>query len=443
MKHPPAQIIAASLWMLLHCGHASAAPADTARLTAQGASTPLLTNDQRAQLEIKFGPDAPVDFYQGKNGKYYLNSAGGLGPVGGRGRFAAWNLHVDSQLTQILALHGDGPATGPEDVQTLMTDHAAECGAGKHRVSLSASGGLACAQYFDRDYAGGGTYYRCPDNATSVLFYHGENHTAPDGSAGHGGWFGLGAGIFNADETAITPITALTVAGGQTSGQIIGLNLSTIWSAEGGSYVKPPQEHPYNGVASAVAAPDGYLYLYHGNATLDPAYNPSACRPECMSVSRAPVAAFCRSVRTASPVPWMNYYHGSWTEPAVLDGRSSLGLGAGGPFTPLMTQAPAGEHGGSVTYLPTARLFVMTRLLKGGVSVRLSSDGLRWTEPQPLLAEPTGQTPSGEAEQLLYPRISVLHTAQGERYVLTYVVATKGHFWQWAEFMRQPLALTL
>ena len=418
----------------------SAVTAVPGHLVASGDPSTLLTNEQRAVLGIKFGPDTPLDFFQLKNGKFYINSAGALGPVQGRGHPAAFNLHVDSQLTRILALNSDGPATGPQDVQTIMTDHAADCGSGNNRARATDPGGAACNQYFDRDYAGGGTYFRCPDNATSVYFYHGENHTAPDGSWGRGGWFGIGVGTFNQDETAVTRARQMPVAGGQSSAQIIGLNLGTVWQGAPGSYTTPPQAHPYNGVPSAIAGGDGYLYVYHGNATLDPASNPSACRPECMGVSRAPIAAFCSAIRTASPVAWQNYNRGSWSEPAAEDATSPLGFGAGGGFSPLIKTLRPGEHGGTVTYLPARHLYVMAQLLEGGIDAHYSSDGINWTDAQPLIDAPQGTTPNGDAEQILYPKIVAVHVANGaETYAVTYIVATKGHFWKWAELMRQKL----
>ena len=424
--------------VLAQIGSASAAGA---RFSLAGRATPLITDEDRAMLGLKFGPDAPIDFFQAKNGQYYLNSAGSLGPVQGRGRMAAWNLHVDSQLSRILALNSGAPARGPDDVQTIMTDHADDCGRVRQRLSADAPGGAACNQYFDRDYAGGGTYYRCPDNTTSVYFYHGENHTAPDGSGGKGGWFGLGVGIFDAAETQVVRATQLAAAGGRISAQIIGMNMGTQWRGDGGRYT-PPQEHPFNGVPSVVPGSDGYLYLYTGNATLSPEYNPSACRPGCVSVSRVPVAAFCGSIRTSSPARWSNYYHGRWTQPAVLDERSTDGYGSGGAFTPLIAQALPGEFGGTVTYLPSARLYAMVRLYDGGVDVRYSSDGLNWSGPQTLVERPRETTPNGDAELALYPKISVTRAPGSvDHYVLTYVIATKGHFWKWAELMRQPLSL--
>ncbi len=417
------------------------AAAPGARFSLAGSATPLITDEDRAMLGLKFGPDAPIDFFQAKNGRYYLNSAGSLGPVQGPGRMAAWNLHVDSQLSRVLALNTDGPARGPQDVQPIMTDHAADCGVRRQRLTADTPGGAACNRYFDRDYAGGGTYYRCPDNATSVYFYHGENHTAPDGTGGKGGWFGLGVGTFNAAETQVTPAAELPAAEGRASAEIVGMNMGTLWRGAAGSYA-PPQEHPFNGVPSVVPGADGYLYLYTGNATLNPEYNPSACRPGCLSVSRAPIAAFCASIRTSAPVRWLNYYHRGWTEPAVLDERSPNGYGSGGAFTPLIAQALPGEFGGTVTYLPWARLYVMPRLYQGGVDVRYSVNGLDWSGAQTLVETPRETTPNGDAELALYPRISAVHAAGGqEQYVLTYVIATKGHFWKWAELMRQPLTL--
>ena len=428
----------ATIMLLSLIGSASAAGA---RFSLVGQPTPLITDQDRVMLGLKFGPDAPIDFFQAKNGQYYLNSAGSLGPVQGPGRMAAWNVHVDSQLTRILALNADAPARGPDDVQTIMTDHAADCGRGRQRLRADTPDGMACTQYFDRDYAGGGTYYRCPDGGTSVYFYHGENHTTPDGTGGQGGWFGLGVGIFNAAETQVTRAAELPAAGGRTSAQIIGMNMSTQWLNAGGSYT-PPQEHPFNGVPSVVPGTDGYLYLYTGNATLNPEYNPWACRPGCLSVSRAPVAAFCGSIKSSSPVHWANYYHGSWTQPAVLGDRSPDGYGSGGAFTPLIAQALPGEFGGTVTYLPSARLYAMARLYNGGVDVRYSADGLNWSGPQMLVERPREMTPNGDAELALYPKISVIRAPGGaERYVLTYVIVTKGHFWKWAELMRQSLSL--
>ena len=185
------------------------------RLVPAGRPTSLITDAQRAMLQIKFGPDAPIDFFQGKDGRYYINSAGSLGPVRGPGRMAAFNLHVDPRLSQILALNSDAPASGPQDVRVIMTDHAAACGAGRARLATSTAGGAACLSYFDRDYAGGGAYFRCPDNRTSVYFYHGENHTSPEGEGGNGGWFGQGVGVYDPGETAVTRLRQMPAAGGR------------------------------------------------------------------------------------------------------------------------------------------------------------------------------------------------------------------------------------
>ncbi len=426
-------------------GPAASAPAANPgglHLVPSGAPAPIITDEQRDALGLKFGPDAPIDFFQGRDGRYYLNSSGSLGARNGPGRNAAWNLHVDSQLTRVLALDSDAPATGPGDVRIIMTSHAAECGSGRQRLRATDPGGAACNQYFDRDYAGGGAYFRCPDNATSVYFYHGENHTSPDGVGGKGGWFGLGVGVFNDSETSVTRSGNTPASGGNATGQIIGMNMSTTWRGGPGAYTAPPQDNPFNGVPSVVSGADGYLYLYHGNATTDPAYNPSACRPACMSISRAPITAFCRSVKSGSPVSWQNYYQGAWTQPAVQGAGSASGFGAGGAFTPLIPDALAGEFGGTVTYMPQRRLYVMTRLYKGGIDARYSTTGLSWSGPQMLLPEPAGTTPNGDAMMVLYPRVIVTHTQNGnEQYLLTYVLATKGRFWRWAQLMRQPLTL--
>lgn len=419
---------------------ATAGAAPALRASAAGPAMPVITDEQRALLGIRFGPDAPIDLFQAKNGQYYITSAGSLGQRGGKGRPAAWVLHVDSQLTRVLALHGNAPASGPDDVQTIMTTHAAECGIGRHRLAASDQGGAACARYFDRDYAGGGTYFRCPDNQTSVLFYHGENHTAPDGSLVHGGWFGLGLGVFNADETALSRSPQLQGTGGAPSAQLFGMNMATAWTA---GATAPPQEHPFNGVPSAVAGPDGYLYVFYGNATLDPAYNPSACSPACLAVARMPVAVFCRAVKSAAPVRFQNWYRGGWSQPAVLEGETKLGFGAGGAFTPILTEHERAEHGGTVTYLASRHLFLMTRLTADGINFRSSADGLRWSGPQLLVPAPAGRTPLGDGERLLYPKIVVVHDARGqEQPVLTYVLATDKPFWKWAELMRQPLTLS-
>ena len=418
---------------------ASSAVPGSGHLSIVGAPTVLLTNEQRLQLGIKFGLDTPIDFFRKKDGQYYINSAGGLGPANSPAHQAAFDLHVDSQLTHILALSGSGGASGPQDVLSILTDHAADCGARAHRLRATDAGGSACGQYFDRDYAGGGTYFRCPDNATSVYFYHGENHTSPDGIGGHGGWFGIGVGYYNGAETTVTPARQLRLPGGGSTAQIIGLNLSTVWNANQGADA-PPQANPYNGVPSAIPRPDGFLYVYHGNATNDPEYNPSACRPECMSVSRAPIAAFCSAIKTASPVPWTNYYHGAWSQPAVETAASPLGFGAGGSFTPSNTKLLPGEHGGTVTYLPARNLFVMAQLLRGGIDVHYSSDGLTWSPAKQLIEAPEGSTPNGDGQQIIYPKIVVTQASGHENYVLIYVLVAKGHFWRWAALMRQALA---
>jgi hypothetical protein len=421
------------------CGQATAAE----RLVLSGEPTALISDEQRVQLGLKFGPDAPVDFFQAKDGQYYINSAGSLGAPDGPGRMAAWNLHVDPLLTRVLALHGNSPATGPQDVQAILTDYAAECGKGRRRLTEADPGGAACASYFDRDYAGGGAYFRCPDNTTSVYFYHGENHTAPDGSAGHGGWFGLGVGVFNPGETAVARVKQMPVSGGRPSAQIIGMDVGTVWTEAGRATRTPPQANPYNGVPSVAPGPDGTLLLFHGNATFDPEYNPSACRPECMSASRVPVGAFCTAMRSGDPSPaWQNFFHGGWGAPALLSPASPKGAGAGGDFTPIAAPSLPGEYGGTVTYLASRHLYLMTRLSRGGINLRTSLDGLAWSAPQQLVDAPTGTTPDGDAERIVYPKIAVVQPGTPhEGYVLTYVLATKGHMWRWAELMRQALTL--
>ncbi len=424
--------IAAPMCALICAGAAGASP----RLIPDGPSTTLLTNDQRAMLGIKFGPDTPIAFFQAKNGRYYINSAGSLGPQRGPSHPAAWNLHVDSQLTRILALNSDAPASGPQDVQTIMTIQEQKCGRGTNRVRATDPAGAECAALFDRDYAGGGAYYRCPDNQTSAYFYHGENHTAPSGELGPGGWFGIGVGTFNADETEVSRAHALSLPGGGSTAQITGVNLPTIWTIDAAGQATPPQAHPFNDVPTIVPGSDGYLYLYEGNATEDPAYNPAACKPGCVSVSRAPIAAFCSTIKTASPVKWQNYYRGGWGQPAVNDAHSPMGLGSGGAFTPLFAASQNGEFGGTVMYLPVPRIYVMVRVRHGGIVVRYSNDGLNFTDSEPMVPQPTETTPYGDEARLLYPEVNVL---PGPHYILTYVTATKGHFWKWAQLMRQNL----
>jgi hypothetical protein len=432
-------IAAALLGAALASGAAQAHGAAGGAVALAGDPAPLITDAQRAMLGLKFGPDAPVDFFRAKDGRFYIDSAGSLGAPDGPGRPAAWTIHVDPLLTRVLALGGDGPATGPRDVRTILTDHAEDCGRGRRRLAAGDPGGAACGRYFDRDYAGGGAYFRCPDGATSVYFYHGENHTAPDGTAGNGGWFGIGVGVFDASETRVARLPQMAVAGGAPSAQIVGMNVATLWRKAGGP---PPQANPYNGVPSVVAGADGYLYLYHGNATFDPAYNPAACKPECLSVSRAPTAAFCRAAALGGPTAWRNFYRGGWTQPAVVGADSPLGYGAGGAFTPIVDRAVPGEYGGTVTFLPRHGLYLMVRLAAGGIDLRTSPDGLAWSPPAPLVAAPTQATPYGDAEQVVYPKIAVVTEAGGrETAVLTYVVATRGHFWRWAELMRQALSV--
>ena len=256
--------------------------------------------------------------------------------------------------------------------------------------------------------------------------------------SGSGGWFGQGVGVYTPDETAVMRARQMPAAEGASTSQIVGMNLSTDWTRNGG---QPPQKNPYNNVPSVVAAADGYLYLFSGNATLDPAYNPSACTPGCLSVSRAPVAAFCAGVQSGSPVAWHNYYRGGWSQPSVLGSGSPAGYGAGGAFTPLLDRAVPGEFGGTVTYLPARRQYVMLRLRDGGIDARLSGDGLHWGEPYQLADRPSEPTPLGDQAMLLYPRLAVVGSGAGEEYVLTYVVVTKGHFWRWAELMREAVAV--
>jgi hypothetical protein len=438
MHHRPAAIpYLAAFTIFAHAGAAVASP----RIVASGEPLVLLTNEQRAELGIKFGPDTPVDFFQAKNGKYYINSAGALGPVRGQGHPAAFNLHTDPGLTRVLALDSDAPAGSPADVQTILTDHSAECGFGQARLATASPHGATCGQYFDRNYAGGGSYFRCPDNQTSVYFYHGENHTAPDGSWAHSGWYGIGVGAFDSAETTVTPARALKLSTGGSSGQIIGMNLATIWQNGPTGYVTA-QTQPFIGAANVVSPPDGYIYVYHTDATMDPAYYPRACRPGCMSVSRAPVAAFCSAVKSESPVKWQNYYRGGWSEPAVAGEGAPLGFGSGGAFTPLIPDPLPGEIGGNVNYLPKLKLFVMVRQRAGGVTIRTSADGLAWSEPQSLVDAPDASTPNGDAETIMYPRINVAHKSNGaEAYVLTYSLVTRGHFWKWAELVRQGLVV--
>lgn len=412
-KNPRHPVLAAGTY-LLALAAAAAAHAE-ARL---GPATPLMTDQQRAMLGIQFGPDAEIDVFCGRDGQFYLNTTAAMANVKGPGKQETIDLHVDPAVTQLLALHGNAPASGPQDVQQVFTDRAAQCGWGAHRKANDA----ACQAQFDRDYAGGGVTFRCPDGAL-LYFYHGENHTAPDGSKyAQGGWFGIGLGIFNRDETRITRIPA-------DNGQIAGLDLPASRALAPGA---APQQHPFNGVPSLTLGTDGYLYLITGNASRNPEYAPASCTPECMSLSRAPAQAVCDAAEGKGHVTWKYYYHGAYTEPALLDD------GAGGHFTPILAAPERGEHGGSVTWLPALRRYAMVHIRDGGILLRMSSDELHWSAPQTLLDAPAA-TPLGDAATIVYPRIIVTHAGGAEAYVLTYVVATKGHFWKWAELMRAPV----
>lgn len=394
------------LVMMAFCGGAAAA----ARL---GPATVLLSDAQRHALGLQFGPDAPVALFQGADGQFYLNTTAGLQGVTGPGKQQTIDLHVDQAVTRILALHGDTPASGSQDVQSVLSNDAAQCGWGQARAASR-----ACDALFDRDYAGGGELYRC-GNGTVLYFYHGENHTASDGSRyGEGGWFGIGLGVMNASQTHVTRL-----------GQIAGIDLPASGALAPG---RPPQAHPFNNMPNVSRHEDGYLYLVHGNATLNPEYYPRLCGPECLSLSRAPERAVCDAAAKGALAPWQNWYHGAYGPPALLPD------GAGGKFTPIISDPLGGEHGGAVTWLPTPHRYALVMLQHGGITLRMSPDEANWSAPVTLLAAPDA-TPLGDPAALIYARILVTHQAGAENYVLTYVEVTKGHFWKWAALMRADL----
>jgi hypothetical protein len=418
-------------------------------------ATVLLTDDQRKMIGIKDGPDSPTDFYTAKNGASFIMTSGSIyqNSVVIHGTY---EMRVDPLMNEVRSLDGE-KAAGPGDVRLLMTNHDAECAPGGKRLAINQPGGLACSEYFDRDYAGGGTYFRCPDGVTSVYFFHGENHTTPDGTVSqNGGWSGNGVAYFSEDETMLIRATQMPTSQSSplyketsSSAEIDGINMNNTWIPVGGKYPNPPEASMYSGSAAVVLSPDKKsLYVFHGDATLNP-QDSAFCNPGgCDTISEAPREDFCHAVKTSSPVQWLNYYEGQFSQPAALGTGASLGYGSGGLFSPVGATQGFKEHNGSVTYVSSLGLYIDVRMLTqdgldgDSIDIKYSLDGLNWSEPQVLLAPPTGTTPYGDKEGILYPRVNVVEANGYTELVLTYTLATAKDFWKWAELIRQPLQIS-
>ncbi len=388
-----------NFFLLLPIG-AQAAP----QLVPAGPPTPLITQAQRQSLGLRNGPDSITDLWPDSGRSWLVFSGAATTPTGIAGG-ATFRLPVSPDLTTI---------TGPLDV--IMR---ADC-----RDARPANG-TACTR-FDSDYAGAGTMLPCA-NGRTLYFYHGENHTIPDGKRAptpREGWTGIGQATWDPSQHRLIK-----------DGQIAGLNASNAWTTAGAAPWSTGQIAAASGNPSVVPDPTGtYLYLYFGNRSADPAANgpeQQCSHRTCWAVARAPRAAVCAA--TGTPAPWQILHEGAFTSPALLPN------GTGGPFTPLLTRAGGVvDNLANVTYLPARHAYVMAVLQQPGAAIaaRISTDGLAWSAPMPLVPP----APPGSLQT--YPRILAIQGPGGApSYALTYVVRT-AEGWSNAALLRQPLRFT-
>jgi hypothetical protein len=376
-------------------------PLPTQVLVADGPASVLISQNQRLALGLRNGPDGIADLWT-DGGRSYLVFSGAAMGVGG----ATFRVAVEPDLR---AIGGK--------LEVLMR---ADC------RDARPDGGRACTS-FDSDYAGAGTVYPCP-GGRMLYFYHGENHTTPEGSraeSGRAGWTGIGQAVWDPARRVLAK-----------DGQIAGLNIGNGWANDSGGW-HTSQTAAASGNPSVVPDPTGtYLYLYFGNRTNNPAANgpDTQCASRtCWAIARAPLRTVCASAGTGRPAPWLVWIRGDFSAPALLPG------GTGGGFTPLLARAGGVvDNLANVTFVPALRLYVMTVLQQPGATVaaRYSTDGLSWSPPAPIL----GPAPPGMLQT--YPRILALPGSHGEaRFVLTYVIRSD-QGWSFAELRRQALLLT-
>lgn len=227
--------------------------------------------------------------------------------------------------------------------------------------------GSAC---FDADYSGGGTLLRCPNGGPLLMSYHGENHTDPAGQRlARAGWSGIGLARWNASAKRFVKLD-----------QIIGLHASNAWQETAQGW-ETDQAPPLSFEGDMVLNPKSRMvYLYYGDKLggTDPY---SGIR---IAVAAVTLATLCRDAAAGVHVPWKKWYDGSFTQPGVYTSATNpenMPAGTGGKFTPLLNTG--NETSPTVTY-HGGKWYMVTATGHLRLSLRTSSDGLRWSGPTTL-----------------------------------------------------------
>lgn len=212
------------------------------------------------------------------------------------------------------------------------------------------------------DHASGGPVFVDPAGDQLLLFYHGETFTDGDPAD-----FYAFIGIAVSDDDGATF---------EDLGRVI-----TPAVPEG----DPGRLRPLDVGPGAFVVRDGWFHLYFFERGI-------GVVRRLLSVARAPVVDVLRAARERRTPTFHKYLDGSWTEPGI-----------GGDSTDLLrgqTEWVAWFDVSFVEWLDAALLVYSTGELVDGRAhwmhmASLSADGIRWTEPSPLL-------PTATTDEILY-----------------------------------------
>jgi hypothetical protein len=209
-----------------------------------------------------------------------------------------------------------------------------------------------------------------------LMSYHGENHTDPAGvRLPKEGWSGIGLARWDPAQGRFVKID-----------QIVGLHASNIWrqTAQGWETEQAP---PISSEGDMVLNPvNDMVYLYYGDKLAGS--NPySGIR---IALAAIPLNTLCADAARGVHAPWLKWYRGSFSEPAVYTSSANaehMPAGTGGPFTPLLgdgdeTCPDVIYHGG--------RWYMVTSTGHRRLRLRTSSNGISWSTPRTVYAPRTG-----------------------------------------------------
>jgi hypothetical protein len=258
---------------------------------------------------------------------------------------------------------------------------------------------------FDRDYAGGGQVVRFALNGKSgwLMPFHGEvwwqNPETPDHRCNVSGgttvpcfYSAIGLAVstdegktFKVVGEVLEPSQPMSVFTGTGKNMMVGYGSLIVADANGKHLDNPP------------ANPNGaFFYLFYTD--LWPGA-PGVCANQlCLGVARAPYARVISTALYGDPhqvARVFRKYDGAkpnpWTQPATSDTPDLSGTA--GTYAPLVTDSPGGAE---VIYDKSFDVYLAVFSTSKGLSVRVSSDLIHWSEP---IGEPYHET----GRTLYYP----------------------------------------